>query len=599
MPGLGAPSPYLHPCLSLSAHPSPTLQGIPSLQEAAQGLQGLNLAGGAQQAQRAALDLPALLAPLLAQRSPHTQALLWKVVLAAAGGGHSPNTIVAQQHTEQRALLQWLRLQLSGGSVAPSPSGSVHVQGPVSLSAGGATLDQELTTCVHLPAMTSTPLPPPPRAGASALAGASAVIVAAPPGASANCVQSVLQALPPLAPRLPVLVLLPGAEAAAAGELQSAIVEQQAGGAQRLVHVISISAAQRPAASRSAVYSTQELVQGLRWLAGNAPPQPALSIVRVEEAARDALTAALSPLLRASDRGAAAQADHTHDGANAGLVSERQRLQLFVAFHSALDCVADALQAAGSDPAAAWRWPPPELCDPDLRAWHSPAAREALLAALTALRAASPAALGIPAGATASQAAVSLHSRLGALAAQPQAVVLPPSPLAAFAAALAAAERAGTGNAGDAPLLLEGDGDDAAERDAIPQRLKRKWRHSPEGGAPAPGQGRPAGRKGAPPVTHDSLKAGLAALLAELPEERNLMNSFEAWAAAAAVVSSDEAGAAKHPAQVQEGAAAGGVGGSGPAAPVLQQLAEVREERRAAEGMWARMRHLASSAWLF
>jgi hypothetical protein len=550
-------------------------------------LGGLDLdLGGA--APRGALDLPRLVAPLLLLRSPAAQSLFWKVAVVGGGGGGEGSGGGGGAPALQRSLLRWLGVQLSGGRVAASPSGAAHLQGPVSLSVNGAAGAAELLTCVALPPAAAAG---PPPAGSAALAGAAGVILATAAPGAASAVAEVLRALPAGAPPVPLLVLVVAAAAAAAAaagaqaddgaalpQLQAS-VERLAPG--RAVRVMSVSDARAPSASPAgAPFSAPALVQGLRWLAGNAPPQPALSVTRLEDAARDALTAALGPLLRAAQNDPAAVQPRHYEAA----------------FGRALDAVAAALDAAAAAPAAAWRWPPPEACSGPLLDWHAPATWAKLHAALDALRRGAPAPSppGLPAAAAAGDAAVALHARLGALAAAPPppalVLVLPPEALHAFSSGLEAAQQAEHAPRGAAPAPLEDrDGGGA-------WRAKRKWRHSPDASGLAGAQRSAAAAARAP--AGDSLRAGLAALLEELPEERGLMRRFAAGAAGAA----GGGGEAAPPQEAPEGGAgaADSAGGGLRRGPVAAQLVlEVAEERRAAESVWARVRSMAAAAWLF
>jgi hypothetical protein len=65
-----------------------------------------------------AIDLPALAAPLLLQRSPAARTLYWKLLLAPLPPLHAGSGIAARQPEQQRLhhLHSWLALQLRCGT---------------------------------------------------------------------------------------------------------------------------------------------------------------------------------------------------------------------------------------------------------------------------------------------------------------------------------------------------------------------------------------------------------------------------------------------------------------------------------------------------
>ena len=255
-------------------------------------------------------------AALLLQRSPAARTLYWKVVLAPlpehAGGGGGGGAWQAGQHNQQlqHHLHSWLALQLQCGRPVGAACGSAFVEGPLPLHAaaagggddggsGRSSAVAELSTCVAVPASGSGS-----SVWASALAGASGVVVALPTGPiiDAGVVQQVQQWLPqrpgpgPGAEALPAL-LVAASDAAAEqwqqqlsssgsccdGPVQVLSVQEVASGAAAAVDALvgSSNGSCNGIDSSSAAhprFSRQQLVRGLRWLAAQAPPQPMLRV---------------------------------------------------------------------------------------------------------------------------------------------------------------------------------------------------------------------------------------------------------------------------------------------------------------------------------
>lgn len=247
----------------------------------------------AAMAARGTVDLAALAAPLLLQRSPAARNLYWKLVLAPAACACE---LSLAERQELQHLHSWLGLQLQCGRPAPTAdSGTVYVYGPVSLdvpvTTGTNTLAAgELTVCVASPSGSS--------AGASAassfLAGASGVVMAvagdSAGGGSLSHWQLLLRSI-----RAPLPTLLVAGNEAAAQHWRQAL---SAGGL-TFPGPVLVACVQRGAAAGSsspgqasssrgsistpmrrvpASYSRQQLVHGLRWLAALAPSQPVLKV---------------------------------------------------------------------------------------------------------------------------------------------------------------------------------------------------------------------------------------------------------------------------------------------------------------------------------
>ena len=245
-------------------------------------------------AARGAIDLPALAAPLLLQRSPAARTLYWKLLLAPLPPLHAGSGIAARQPEQQRLhhLHSWLALQLRCGRPVAASSGSAFVEGPVSLrmaanGGGAATATADLATCVAAPNSTG--------GGSVALAGASGVILAVTGGAAASPqkLQQQMQQWSSAAVPLPTL-LVAGTDTAAQ-QWQEAVSASRlpSGGPVLVISVQEELAAeavspattqkawgspQQGAGAAPATYSRQRLVQGLRWVAAHSPAQPILKV---------------------------------------------------------------------------------------------------------------------------------------------------------------------------------------------------------------------------------------------------------------------------------------------------------------------------------
>ena len=249
-------------------------------------------------AARGAIDLPALAAPLLLQRSPAARTLYWKLLLAPLPPLHAGSGIAARQPEQQRLqhLHSWLALQLRCGRPVAASTGSAFVEGPVSLRMavngdGAVTATADLATCVVSPNSTG---------GCSgALSGASGIILAVPGGsaaASPQQLQQQLQQWSSAAVPLPTL-LVAGTDAAAQLWQEAASASHlPPGGPVLVVSVVSVQeelaaaaissaathsawgSAQQGTGAAPATYSRQRLVQGLRWVAAHSPPQPMLKV---------------------------------------------------------------------------------------------------------------------------------------------------------------------------------------------------------------------------------------------------------------------------------------------------------------------------------
>ena len=245
-------------------------------------------------AARGAIDLPALAAPLLLQRSPAARTLYWKLLLAPLPPRHAGSGGGPRQPEQQRLqhLHSWLALQLRCGRPVAAASGSAFVEGPVNLrvtanGGGTGTGSADLATCVATPHSTGS--------GSGALAGASGIILAVPGGAAAAPQQlhQQLEQWSSAAVPLPTL-LVAGTDAAAqlwqeaasAGSLSLAgpvlviSVQEELAGAAAVSSSPSQTAWGSPHQGTGAApaHSRQRLVQGLRWVAAHSPPQPMLKV---------------------------------------------------------------------------------------------------------------------------------------------------------------------------------------------------------------------------------------------------------------------------------------------------------------------------------
>lgn len=241
-------------------------------------------------AARRAIDLPALAAPLLLQRSPAAHTLYWKLLLAPPPVLHASSLLWGPDQQRLQHLHGWLTLQLHCGRPCATASCCTYVEGPLPLRLGGgnggpaAETVAELATCVACPD-TGTQ-----HCGSAALAGASGIVLALPSGRGGH--RELQQRLPlpsSMAARLPILLV-------AATDAAAQHWEQEIGG-NRLaltgpVKVVSVQGEAAPgspgqvaaasggaqAEAASTAYSRQRLVQGLRWLAAHSPPQPPLKV---------------------------------------------------------------------------------------------------------------------------------------------------------------------------------------------------------------------------------------------------------------------------------------------------------------------------------
>lgn len=239
---------------------------------------------------KATLDLPALVAPLLLQRSPAARLLYWKLLLlplpalqAAHGAGQAELQRLQQLH-------RWVSLQLHCGQLVKlGACDSAYVEGPVSLHGpgNGSTSNADGSVMAELSVCTATLSSACDGSiDSTALAGTSALVIAVPGGslASPNLHQwapffhSMTEVIP---------VLLVAGTNSAAQQWQEAITSGHLQSA-RPVHVISVQAPARAAKGSvqqqrqdyiaPIAYSKQQLAQGLRWLAAHAPPQPLLKV---------------------------------------------------------------------------------------------------------------------------------------------------------------------------------------------------------------------------------------------------------------------------------------------------------------------------------
>lgn len=255
--------------------------------EAAAGESAASMQQTAHLAARGAIDLAAVVAPLLLQRSPAARNLYWKVVLAPVAwvaSGCSSTELKMLQH-----LHSWLALQLQCGRPVPTAApGFVYVEGPVSLpvpARSSSSAAGELTMCLASPSGSSTGT----SAASTALAGASGVVMAvAGSSADGGSLQQWQPLLSSIRTPLPTL-LLAGNEAEAQQWRQAVAAGTLTFPGPALVHCVQEGAAAGSSSSgqaRSSIqkrsapagYSRQQLVQGLRWLAAQAPPQPVLKV---------------------------------------------------------------------------------------------------------------------------------------------------------------------------------------------------------------------------------------------------------------------------------------------------------------------------------
>ena len=306
--------------------------------------------------ERGALDLAPLLAPLLAQRNPETRSFIWKVAVLAS---NQESNMPTSNGTLTSHLLRWLHLKLSCGRIAASAAmGSVYVDGPIEIElrrgSGGS-----LKSSAAASLMTCVSVSPPSQnisSAGKALAGASGIIIAAADGENTamKTISELTAVLPPAAPALPVLLV-------ATSDDQAQIWRStwQTHCPHYPSHAISVVSANN-SSSTGMVYSRTQLVQGLRWLGARSPIQPVLSVARLEDATRDALTAGMV--------------------AGSTLNSHSNSL------NAAIEVVRSVVQASGASSEAAWQWPPPELSEGSLKGWYTKTTQTALLSALEECR---------------------------------------------------------------------------------------------------------------------------------------------------------------------------------------------------------------------
>ncbi len=239
---------------------------------------------------RGAIDLAALAAPLLLQRSPAARNLYWKIVLAPVAWCASGDSSAKWQALYH--LHSWLALQLQCGRPAPTADpGTVYVEGPVPLQVPASRSRRlaagELTVCLASPSGSNAGI----SAASTALAGASGVIMAVT-GSGADEIS--MQQWQPLLSKMRIPILLVAGNEAAAQQWRQAV----AAGRVPFPGPVQVSCVQEGATAGScssgqasnksgssthtggvaSSYSRQQLLQGLRWLGAQAPPQPVLKV---------------------------------------------------------------------------------------------------------------------------------------------------------------------------------------------------------------------------------------------------------------------------------------------------------------------------------
>lgn len=254
-----------------------------------QGTNGLPIFTAPPPASKAAIDLAALAAPLLLQRSLAARSLYWKILLAPPPVLHASSRLWGPEQQRLQHLHSWLALQLQRGRLLQAASASAYVEGPLALRIGtadAADVVAELSTCLAVPDSRAQ------HCGSAALAGASGIVLALPTSRAGH--REVQQRLPlpsSMAARLPVLLVaatdvaaqhwreeIAASRLAFTGPVQVVSVEEGAQGAAWLSAAAAAGSNSGELAVEPAAYSQQRLVEGLRWLAAHSPPQPVLKV---------------------------------------------------------------------------------------------------------------------------------------------------------------------------------------------------------------------------------------------------------------------------------------------------------------------------------
>ena len=247
-------------------------------------------AAAAAAAARNAIDLPALAAPLLLQRSPAVHTLYWKLLLAPPPVLHASSLMWGPDQQRLQHLHSWLTLQLHCGRPCATASGCTYVEGPLPLRLGGSNGSAAAETVAELATCVACPDTGTQHCGSAALAGASGIVLALPSGRGGH--RELQQRLPlpsSMAAWLPTLLVAATDAAAQHWEQEIAANRLALTGPVKVVSVQDDAAAGSPgqmAAANSGTpvnvaptaYSRQRLVQGLRWLAAHSPPQPPLKV---------------------------------------------------------------------------------------------------------------------------------------------------------------------------------------------------------------------------------------------------------------------------------------------------------------------------------
>lgn len=240
-------------------------------------------------ASKPAIDLAALAAPVLLQRSLAARSLYWKVLLAPPPVLHASSRLWGPEQQRVQHLHSWMALQLQRGRLLQTASGSAYVEGPLALRVGAAEAAEvvaELATCLAIPDSSTQ------HCSSAALAGASGIILALPTSRAGH--REVQQRLPlpsSMAARLPVL-LVAATDAAAqhwreeiaasrlafTGPVQVVSVQEGALGAAWRSAAAAVGGSSNQPVVEPAAYSQQRLIEGLRWLAAHSPPQPVLKV---------------------------------------------------------------------------------------------------------------------------------------------------------------------------------------------------------------------------------------------------------------------------------------------------------------------------------
>lgn len=254
-----------------------------------QGTNGLPTFTAPPPASKPAIDLAALAAPLLLQRSLAARSLYWKILLAPPPVLHASSRLWGPEQQRLQHLHSWLALQLQRGRLLQAASGSAYVEGPLALRIGtadAADVVAELSTCLAVPDSRTQ------HCGSAALAGASGIVLALPTSRAGH--REVQQRLPlpsSMAARLPVLLVaatdvaaqhwreeIAASRLAFTGPVQVVSVEEGAQGAAWLSAAATAGSSSGELAVEPAAYSQQRLIEGLRWLAAHSPPQPVLKV---------------------------------------------------------------------------------------------------------------------------------------------------------------------------------------------------------------------------------------------------------------------------------------------------------------------------------